>query len=56
MAKFEIRGVYEYAGEVEADTAEEALSIFYNNLNDYYVSTESEEVDEVEEDDEDDEE
>jgi hypothetical protein len=55
MAKFNIVGVYEYAGEVEAATEEEALSIFYNNLNDYYSSTESEEVEEVE-DDEDEEE
>ena len=54
MAKFNITGVYEYAGEVEADTAEEALNIFYNNLNDYYVSTESEEVDEVEDEEEED--
>lgn len=52
MAKFSITAMYEYAGEVEADTQEEALSIFYNNLNDYYVSTESEEVEEIEDDEE----
>lgn len=44
MATYNIKAMYEYEGEVEAATEEEALSYFYNNLNDYYVSTESEET------------
>jgi hypothetical protein len=54
MAKFNIVATYEYAGEIEADSAEEAESIFLDELNDHYVSTESLEIEEVEEDEEED--
>ena len=36
MAKFEISATYHYAGEIEADTEEAALSEFYGNLNMFY--------------------
>ena len=56
MAKFQITAMYEYSGEIEADSAEQAESFFLDELNSYYVSTESFEIEEVEEEDEDDEE
>ena len=53
MAKFYIEAMYEYRGEVEARTQEEAESIFLDELNDYYYGTYSIEIDELEEDEED---
>lgn len=50
MAKFNIVATYEYAGEIEADSAEEAEKIFLDELNDHYSSTESFEIEEIEED------
>jgi hypothetical protein len=55
MAKYNIKAMYEYEGEVEADTPEQAETIFLNNLNTYYVSTESFDI-ELVEDEEDEEE
>lgn len=54
MAKFNIVATYEYAGEVEANSAEEAEKIFLDELNDYYSSTESFEIEEIEEEEEED--
>ena len=52
MAKFQITAMYEYSGEIEADSAEQAESFFLDALNDYYVSTESFDIEEIEEEDE----
>jgi hypothetical protein len=48
MPKYEITGVYEYSGEVEADTEAEALKLFYKDLNSYYYGAVSEDVELVE--------
>lgn len=41
MATYNIKAVYEYEGEIEADSPEEAEKFFLDELNSYYVSTES---------------
>lgn len=56
MAKYRINAMYEYDGEIEANSPEEAEKIFLEDLNMYYVSTYSMEIDEVEEEEEDEEE
>lgn len=56
MAKFQITAMYEYSGEIEADSPEEAERIFLDELNDHYVSTESFDIEEIEEEDEEEEE
>lgn len=56
MAKFQITAVYEYAGEIEADSAEQAESFFLDELNSYYVSTESLDIEEIEDDEDEEEE
>ena len=53
MARFIIEAQYEYRGEVEARTAEEAEAIFLEDLNDYYYGTYSLEIEEMEEEEED---
>ena len=53
MAKFFIEALYEYRGEVEARTEEEAEQIFLDGLNDYYYGTYSFEIEELEEEEED---
>jgi hypothetical protein len=55
MATYNIKAMYEYEGEIEADSPEKAETIFLNNLNTYYVSTESFDIEE-QEDEEDEEE
>lgn len=55
MPKYEITALYEYSTEIEADTPEEAEHLFLQDLNAYYVSTESFEIEEVEEDEDDEE-
>lgn len=50
MAKYNIKAMYEYEGEVEANSPEEAEKIFLDDLNDHYSSTYSYECEEVEED------
>lgn len=47
MATYNITAVYEYAGEIEADSPEEAEAIFLKDLNDYYSSTESLEIEKL---------
>jgi len=47
MARFYIEAMYEYRGEVEARTAEEAEAIFLEDLNDYYYGTYSIEIEEL---------
>ena len=44
---------YEYSGEIEARTEEEAEAIFLDELNAYYMGTESFEIEELEEEEED---
>lgn len=39
MATYRIKAQYEYEGDVEADSPEEAEKIFLNDLNDHYSST-----------------
>lgn len=56
MATYRITAVYEYSGEIEASSEEEAEKYFLDGLNDYYTSTESFEIEEVEEDEEEEEE
>ena len=53
MARFYIEAMYEYRGEVEARTAEEAEAIFLDELNDYYYGTYSIDIDELEDEEED---
>lgn len=49
MGKFYIEAKYEYAGEVEADNAEQAYELFIDDLDTYYVGTYDYEIDEMEE-------
>ena len=44
VAKFKITGTYEYEGVVEAKTEDEAFSVFYKNLNNFYQMPVDEEV------------
>lgn len=53
MAKFYIRALYEYRGEVEARTEEEAEQIFIDELDDYFYGTYSIDFEELEEEEED---
>lgn len=53
MARFFIQAQYEYSGEVEARTEEEAEQIFLDDLNSYYYGTYSYEIEELEEEGED---
>lgn len=47
MATFSITAKYEYAGEVEADSPEEAEKFFLDELNSYYMGTESFEIEKL---------
>jgi hypothetical protein len=47
MAKFHITATYAYEGVVEADTAEEAESIFLSDLNAHYDGTDSYDCEQV---------
>lgn len=40
MATYKIKATYEYEGEIEANSPEEAEKKFLADLNDYYSSTE----------------
>lgn len=53
MARFYIEAQYEYRGEVEARTEEEAEQIFLEDLNDYYYGTYSLDIEELEDEEED---
>lgn len=53
MAKFYIEAMYEYRGEVEARTQEEAEQIFLDDLNDFYYGTYSLDIEELEDEEED---
>lgn len=55
MAKYFIQATYAYSGEVEANSPEEAESLFLDDLNIYYDGTDSFDIEELE-DDEDEEE
>lgn len=55
MAKFLIEAMYEYCGEVEADTPEEAEKLFLDDLDLHYQGTYSYTCDELEEDESEDE-
>lgn len=50
MPKYEITATYEYSGMVEANSPEEAEKEFLDDLNSFYVGTESYECEELEED------
>jgi hypothetical protein len=52
MARFFITASYEYSGEIEARTEAEAEAIFLDDLNSYYVGTDSFEIEELEEEEE----
>lgn len=47
MATYSITATYEYAGEVEADSPEEAEKFFLDDLNSYYMGTESYEIEKL---------
>jgi len=47
MATYNIKAMYEYEGEIEADSPEEAEKLFLDELNSYYVSTESLEIEKL---------
>jgi hypothetical protein len=53
MGLYNIKAMYEYEGEIEADTPEEAEATFLEDLNMYYMGTYSYEVEEMEEENED---
>lgn len=42
MAKYQVEMTINYAGEISADSEEEARAIFLKNQNAYYESVESE--------------
>lgn len=45
MPKYKISGTYTYSADcIEAKTEEEALSYFYNHLNEYYEYPDDEET------------
>lgn len=48
MPLYNIKALYEYEGEIEADTEEEAEKIFLDDLNMYYMGTYSYECEEIE--------
>ena len=57
MAKYNIEMTVNFAGEVEADTEEEALAYFIENReHQFYESVDSESVEEVEEEEDEEEE
>lgn len=56
MAKYKITAMYEYEAEIEADSPEQAEKLFLDELNSYYVSTESLDIEELEEDEDEEEE
>ena len=41
MATYRIKANYEYEGDIEANSPEEAETLFLKELNDYYMGTES---------------
>lgn len=47
MATYRIKAQYEYEGDVEADSPEEAEKLFLQDLNDYYSSTYDYECEEI---------
>ena len=47
MATFSITATYEYAGEIEADNEQEAEKLFLDELNSYYMGTESFEIEKI---------
>lgn len=47
MATFSITATYEYAGEIEAENEEEAEKLFLDELNSYYMGTESFEIEKL---------
>jgi hypothetical protein len=47
MATYSITATYEYAGEIEADSPEEAEKFFLDDLNAYYMGTESLEIEKL---------
>lgn len=53
MARFFVEAMYEYRGEVEARTQEEAEQIFLDDLNDFYYGTYSLDIDQLEDEEED---
>lgn len=52
MKTYRIKGVYEYEGEVEANSEEEAWQIFYNELNDHYSMPVDEDIECISDDEE----
>ena len=52
MAKYNIKAQYEYEGEVEANSPEEAEKVFLEDLNSHYAGTYSYECEEVEDEEE----
>lgn len=56
MATYRIKAQYEYEGEVEADSPEEAEKVFLDDLNSHYASTYEYECELVEDEEDEDEE
>lgn len=52
MAIYQIEATYSYSGEVEANSPEEAESLFLDDLNMYYEGTDSFTIEELEDDEE----
>jgi len=50
MPKYFIEATYSYSAEIEANSREEAESLFLDDLNVYYAGTDSLTIEEVEED------
>jgi hypothetical protein len=47
MATYNIKATYEYEGEVEASSPEEAEKFFLDELNSYYMGTDSFEIEKL---------
>lgn len=47
MATYRIKAQYEYEGDIEADSPEEAEKLFVEELNSYYAGTYSYDCDEI---------
>ena len=47
MATYNIKATYEYEGEVEANSPEEAEKFFLDELNSYYMGTEAFEIEKL---------
>ena len=47
MPLYNLKGLYEYEGIIEADNEEKAWKLFYKDLNHYYLNPQDEEIEEL---------